>query len=113
MNATVEQEDTFELRQSAIEKKLDEIDVHISQFKLYREENQEMVVQLLKSTAANTESIGRLTEATAGIVEVYSASQGAIKVGTVIGKFVKWITGLAVVGVGFKWVWDHFGGPLN
>lgn len=107
MNATVEQ-DKFELRQAAIEQKLDE---HIFESQLYREQNQEMFVKLLESTKANTDSIGDLTKATAGIVEVYTASQGAIKVGSVLGRFVKWLTGLAVVGVGFKWIWDHFGGP--
>ena len=107
MNATVEQ-DKFELRQAAIEQKLDE---HIFESQLYREQNQEMFVKLLESTKANTDSIGDLTKATAGIVEVYTASQGAIKVGSVLGRFIKWLTGLAVVGVGFKWIWDHFGGP--
>lgn len=108
MNATVEPQDKFELRQVAIEKKLDE---HIFESQQYREQNQEMFVQLLQSTKANTDSIGDLTKATAGIVEVYTASQGAIKVGSALGRFVKWLTGLAVVGVGFKWIWDHFGGP--
>lgn len=98
----------IQFEQASIERKLDE---HIFESQMYREQNQEMFVKLLESTKANTDSIGQLTAATAGIVEVYTASQGAIKVGTALGRFVKWLTGLAIVGVGFKWVWDHLGGP--
>tara|TARA_R110000744_G_scaffold380326_3_gene500761 strand:+ start:34904 stop:35242 length:339 start_codon:yes stop_codon:yes gene_type:complete len=108
MNTVVTPQDKFELRQVAIEQKIDD---HILESQQYREQNQEMFVKLLQSTKANTDSIGDLTKATAGIVEVYVASQGAIKVGTAVGRFVKWCTGLAIVGVGFKWVWDHLGGP--
>ena len=108
MDVDEQSQDKFELRQAAIEQKLDE---HIFESQMYREQNQEMFVKLLESTKANTDSIGQLTAATAGIVEVYTASQGAIKVGSALGRFVKWLTGLAVVGVGFKWVWDHLGGP--
>jgi hypothetical protein len=108
MNATVEPQDKFELRQSAIEQKIDD---HILESQQYREQNQEMFVKLLQSTKANTDSISDLTKATAGIIDVYQASTGAIKVGTAVGRFVKWAMGLAVVGVGFKWVWEYFDGP--
>lgn len=108
MGDPVKQMNPFELRQAAIEQRLNE---HIIESKMYREEYQEMFGQLLQSTKANTESIGQLTVATAGILEVYAASQGAIKVGSALGKFAKWLTGVAVLGVGFKWMLDHFGGP--
>jgi hypothetical protein len=98
----------IQFEQASIERKLDE---HIFESQMYREQNQEMFVKLLESTKANSDSIGQLTAATAGIVEVYVASQGAIKVGSALGRFVKWLTGLAIVGVGFKWIWDHLGGP--
>jgi hypothetical protein len=100
--------DKFELRQTAIEQKLDK---HIFESQTYREENQEMFAKLLQSTKANTDSIAELTTATKGIIDVYQASTGAIKVGTAVGRFVKWAMGLAVVGVGFKWVWEYFDGP--
>lgn len=100
--------DEFILRQETIERKLED---HIEEHSQYMKENQEMFIQLIKSTKANTDSISDLTKATEGIVDVYIASQGAIKVGTAVGRFVKWCTGIAVVGVGFKWVWDHLGGP--
>lgn len=100
--------DDFILRQEVIEQRLED---HIEEHSQYMKENQEMITQLIKSTKANTDSINDLTKATEGIVDVYVASQGAIKVGTAVGRFVKWCTGIAVVGVGFKWVWDHLGGP--
>lgn len=99
---------SFKLRQTAFEQKLDN---HIAEHSQYMKENQEMFVKLMESTKANTDSISELTKATAGIVEVYTASQGAIKVGSAIGRFGKWLTGIAIIGVGFKWVWEHLGGP--
>ena len=108
MSEAPEPHDKFELRQSSIEQKIDN---HISESKAHREETQVMIVKLLKSTTDNAEAVGKLAESTAGIVEVYSASQGAIKVGSAVGRFVKWLTGIAIIGVGFKYIWDHLGGP--
>ena len=88
-----------------------QLDDHIFESQMYREQNQDMFRQLLDSTKANTDSIGQLTAATAGLVEVYAAGQGVIKAGSALGRFVKWLSGIAVVGVGFKWIWDHLGGP--
>lgn len=107
-NSQTTQITPFELRQAAIERKLDE---HIFESKMYREQNQEVFAKLLEVTKTNSESIGQLTAATAGIVEVYAASQGAIKVGSAVGKFAKWLTGIAILGVGFKWIIDHLSGP--
>lgn len=51
----------------------------------------------------NTEAIGALTRSTQGLVEAWQAADGAIKVGSAVGRFVKWASGLAVVGVAVTW----------
>jgi hypothetical protein len=76
-----------------------------------RKETYDDIRRLTEATLHNAEAIGQLTAATAGVIEVYNASQGAIKVGSTIGKFVKWLSGFAVVGVAATWVWKHLGGP--
>jgi len=100
----------LEMHQQSIERKLDE---HICELKMYQETNQAMFRKLLESIKANTasnqvnnESITQLTMATKGVVEVYTASQGAIKVGGAVGRFVKWVSGFACVGVGITWLWS-------
>lgn len=98
----------FILRQETIEQRLED---HISESESHRAQNQEMFDKLLDAQNKNTEAIGELTKATAGVIEVYTASQGAIKVGSAVGRFVKWLSSIAIIGVGFKWVWDHLGGP--
>jgi hypothetical protein len=47
--------------------------------------------------------------ATKDMIEAWNATTGAIKVGRVLGKFVKWASGLAFIGVGVLWVVDKFG----
>jgi hypothetical protein len=98
----------IQLEQASIERKLDE---HIFESKMYREQNQVMFDRLLEAQQKNTDAITDLTEATAGIIEVYQASQGAIKVGSAFGRFAKWLSGIAIIGVAFKWTWSHLGGP--
>ena len=98
----------IQLEQASIERKLDE---HIFESKMYREQNQVMFDRLLEAQNVNTKAITDLTKATAGIVEVYQAGQGAIKVGSALGRFLKWASGLAVIGIAVKWMWSHLGGP--
>ena len=96
------QEDkAFKLRQEDIERKLDD---HISESKKHRDQQQENFDKLLNCQIENTEAIAQLTAATAGIIEVYSASQGAIKVGAAVGRFVKWATGIGVI----CYAWFHY-----
>jgi len=98
----------IQLEQASIERKLDE---HIFESKMYREQNQLMFDRLLEAQKTNTEAITELTKATAGIVEAYRAGQGVIKVGSALGRFAKWLSGIAIIGVAFKWMWSHLGGP--
>ena len=109
----------FKLRQAEMERKLDN---HITESRAYREENQiifrNMMNALQESNDAharaqedNAQAIAQLAAATAGVVEVYAASQGAIKIGGAIGRFAKWVTGVAAMVALFYYTWTHGGNP--
>ena len=66
--------------------------------------------QLLEAQERNTESIRELTESTrgiAGLLEAWTATQGAIKVGSAMAEFIKWAAGVAVVGTAVAWVLER------
>jgi hypothetical protein len=49
----------------------------------------------------NLEAIEKLTAATAGIVEAWSTAAG-------VRRFVKWLSGFAILGVVLSWLIDKF-----
>jgi len=70
---------------------------------------------LNKLERANAERIETLSQdfeervtSTSDIIEAWNATNGAIKFGAVVGRFIAWVAGLAVVGSGFAWVASHF-----
>ena len=68
----------------------------------------------VKSQEANNEALNEvltnLVDSTKGLVEVWEAGSGVIQVGSMVGRFAKWLTTLAVIGVAFSWVFDKFSG---
>lgn len=103
-------EDNFQLKQLAVK-----LDDHIQNFDDYREkeeqrrneenENWKKIIEVQKQ---NTETIGQLTAATAGVIEVYAAGQGVIKTGAAFGRFVKWLSGFAILSGAITWVYSLF-----
>ena len=87
----------------------EKLDTHIEEFHQHVEAEENRWNQLLTATEKNSESIGELAASTKDIIEIYQAANGAIKVGITFGKFVKWVTQIAVIGVAIKWLLDNFG----
>ena len=81
--------------QVEIEKKIEDLD--------------ERVCDLIGACEENNKSIKALTESTEGLVEAWQAANGAVKVGAALGKFVKWASGLAVVGGFFTYIIQYYG----
>lgn len=119
INKPTEIHKSFKLRQVEMERKLDD---HITESRAYREENQIMFRNMMKglqdsndaharAQEDNAQAISQLAAATAGVIEVYAASQGAIKVGAVIGRFIKWVSGIGAVLTAFFFAWTHGGNP--
>ena len=66
-----------------------------------QEKNTEMIKELTNSTRD-------LTESTRDIVNAWQAANGTVKTMSMVGQFVKWLSGFAVIGVAVTWVFDHF-----
>ena len=89
----------------------DKLDLHIQQFDEFKVKDQlrwkDLLAaqeKLLTCQQRNTEDIEKLVASTQNVVDAWKAANGAVKVAGALGKFVKWLSSLAVVGVGIVWV---------
>jgi len=90
----------------------DKLDVHMTEFSQHCHEDLDRWDQLIEAQERNTESIRELTESTkgiAGLLEAWTATQGAIKVGGAVAEFIKWAAGVAVVGSAVAWLLERLG----
>ena len=84
------------------------------QFKDHQVDEDERWSHLLTLTEQNTEaakqnaeSIAKLTESTAGLLDAWNTAVGVKKAGTALGSFVKWIGSLGILGAGLMWMAEH------
>jgi hypothetical protein len=56
---------------------------------------------------SNATSIESLDESTRSLVNAWHATGITIQSMVILGNFVKWATGFAVVGVAIRWVYEH------
>lgn len=96
------------LLQQKLDSHIDEYKQHRDEYKQHCEDEEKRWDHLIIAQERNTESIKELTEATRDIVKVWQAADGTMKTMSVLGKFVKWLSGFAVVGVAIKWVIEYF-----
>ena len=82
------------------------LDGHIEEFHEHCESEEKRWEHLIVAQERNTKSIEdltrstqELTESTRDIVLAWNAANGTVKTMAVLGKFVKWLSGFAVVGV--------------
>ncbi len=91
------------------------LDDHIEEYKKHCEDEEKRWGHLIVSQERNTQSIRdltastkELTESTRDIVSAWQAANGTVKIMSTLGAFVKWLSGFAVVGIAFKWLFEHF-----
>ena len=84
------------------------LDNHIDDYKKHCDDENERWDHLIVAQERNTQSIKELTEATRDIVTIWQAADGTMKTMSAVGKFVKWLSGFAVLGVVANWVIEHF-----
>jgi len=58
----------------------------------------------------NTETMQELNANTATLVQAWADAESVVRVGSKLGKLVKWLSGLAFIGVIFAALVDKFGG---
>lgn len=90
------------------------LDNHIEEFHEHCKSEDARWDRFITTQESNTEQIKELvtsnkelSESTRDVVAVWQAADGTIKTFSAIGKFVKWLSGFAVVGVAIKWIADH------
>lgn len=87
------------------------LDDHILEFRRHSEEEAERWNKLIEITQENSKNTAMLIESTHDMVEAWNTASSVVKAGTVLGKFIKWLSGFAVVGAAAVWVIEHFGNP--
>lgn len=93
------------------------LDDHIEEFHEHCESEEKRWEHLIVAQERNTKSIEdltrstqELTESTRDIVLAWNAANGTVKTMSVLGKFVKWLSGFAFVGAFITWLFKQFPG---
>ena len=101
----------FEEHQVEFNQLVIRVDTHIIDERrkdLERRKQMEDMIALHRDTNINlaetNKTMQRIDESTRDLAVAWTATKGAIKVGAVIGSFVKWLTGLSVIGVFILWM---------
>lgn len=85
----------------------EKLDNHIEVYEEHRREEQTRWSNLIESQALNTKSIQDLTDSTRDLVTVWQAADGTMKAASAVGKFIKWLSGFAAVGMMINWIIDN------
>lgn len=90
------------------------LDDHIHNYENHCADEERKWAHLIAAQERNTECIKdltqstkELTESTRDIISAWDAANGTVKTLSALGKFVKWLSGFAVVGVAIDWVIKH------
>jgi hypothetical protein len=90
------------------------LDDHIEDYKKHCEDEERKWDHLIAAQEHNTQCIKELTQSTKeltdstrDIVSAWNAANGTVKTMSALGKFIKWLSGLAMVGVAINWVLEH------
>lgn len=91
------------------------LDNHIEEFNSHCKREDERWDRFMVTQEINTASIKalvtsnkELSDSTRDIVSVWQAASGTMKTMSAVGRFTKWLSGLAILGVIAKWTFDHF-----
>lgn len=92
------------------------LDNHLEEYKQRCDAEDERWDHLIVAQERNTkciqdltESTKALTDSTKDIVAAWQVANGTVKTMSLLGKFVKWLSGFTVVGAAIAWMADHFG----
>lgn len=83
------------------------LDNHIEDYKKHCEEQDKRWDLVIVAQERNTEAIKDLTDSSRDLLSVWKAADGTVKTMSALGKFVKWLSGFAVLGVTINWIIDH------
>lgn len=91
------------------------LDNHIDDFHEHCAAEDKRWDRFISTQESNTTSIRELvtsnkelSDSTRDVVAVWKAADGTMKTLSAVGKFFKWLSGFAVLGVAVKWIMEHF-----
>ena len=85
----------------------EKLDAFHKEFGAKVEEGEKLFATLQAQNRLNTEAIRRIEENTIGLLTLWSEGRSVIRVGATLGRFAKWLTTVAVIGVIIQWLIDH------
>lgn len=85
-----------------------ELDSHIEEFHKHVEEEHERWNHLISVQEQNNAAIAELTASTRDLVEAWNTATGVVKAGATLGRFGKWLASIAIFGVIFTWLIEHW-----
>lgn len=84
------------------------LDHHINEFHRHVEEEHERWNHLIDVQEQNNKAIAELTASTRDLVEAWNTAAGVVKAGATLGRFGKWLASIAIFGVIFSWLIEHW-----
>lgn len=79
------------------------VDNHIMDYKQHVAENELCYIRQTEQHEKNMEAIAHLTQSTQGVVDAWSAASS-------FQRFVKWLSGFALIGIAITWFSDKISG---
>lgn len=80
------------------------LDMHIEECNAHRDSESLRWDQIITAQELNTKTVTELTESTRDLISAWNDVNGAVRTLASIGKFTKWISGFALLGVTIDWV---------
>ena len=94
----------FILLQRQLEEHIEQFETHVADES--RRWDDFVAVQLKTANTVEelSSSVQDYVKSTQGLVEAWQAANGAVKVGTALGKFLTWLTKFAIIGAAATWI---------
>lgn len=97
-----------------IKKIQNKLDAHIQEFRDHVEQEDMRWSQIIDGQEKNNVAISQLVEctkdlheSTSDVVEAWKTGTSVIKFGGMVGRFIKWLGGFAIVGGMIAWLSNH------
>ena len=68
------------------------------------EEQAQHYADFMEASLRNTDAINKLTESTQGLIDAWTAANGAVKTMSFIGNIIKWFSAVGIA-IGLIWAW--------
>ena len=101
---------TIAMASSEIAVLQEQMRVHVANFERHEQEELKRHTEAKETQQANTDKIDELCRSTQSLVEAWEALGGAVKLGTWLGRLIKWFSGIAIVSTALSWLAKGFSG---